>query len=116
MSPFGATKSQVNDQLIGPPLGFDSCTSPSMFQVRSAAEVEVTATKLAELIGDSMRTGFVDDPDVVVRPITDGPRAPTGESGQKVMPVGCRPRLSLSSSSEHTVVVSSYFTPRLLTV
>src|SRR5215203_1328005 len=78
MSPFGATKSQVNDQLIGPPLGFDSCTSPSMFQVRSAAAVEVTATKLAELIGDSMRTGFVDDPDVVVRPITDGPRPPTG--------------------------------------
>src|SRR3954447_14159988 len=79
----GFVKFQVNVQLVGPPLALP-CESPLIDQLRSAAKPELVARKLAELIGLaellSIRTSSVelDAGEVIVRPVTDGPRPPTG--------------------------------------
>src|SRR5215207_3967501 len=79
----GPTKFHVKVQFVGPPFAFP-CESPFTDQVRSAANPEDVARKLAELIGLaellSMRTWSVelDVGEVIVRPVTEGPRPPTG--------------------------------------
>jgi hypothetical protein len=76
-------KFQVKVQFVGPPFALP-CESPFTDQLRSAAKPEVVARKLAELMGLaellSIRTSSVelDAGEVIVRPVTDGPRPPTG--------------------------------------
>src|SRR5690349_6564856 len=76
-------KFHVKVQFVGPPFALP-CESPLIDQVRSAANPLETAVKLAELIGAaellSIRTSSLpaEAGEVIVRPLTDGPRPPTG--------------------------------------
>src|SRR5687767_6841057 len=78
-----SVKSQVKSQFTGPPFALP-CESPLTDQVSSVANPDVVAAKLAELIGaaelPSIRTSSVelDSGEVMVRPVTVGPRPPTG--------------------------------------
>src|SRR5215218_3091845 len=78
-----SVKFQVKVQFVGPPSALP-CESPLTDQLSSAAKPEVVARKLAELIGLaeelSIRTSSVelDAGEVMVRPVTEGPRPPTG--------------------------------------